>query len=100
VEHGRRPREVGDHRIQPRDVLIASGPLADHGATVLACHHDLDPGPLRSDSAALNHLAEALFEGGDDVETLRDATRRGGWTADISHTWRPPRARPGARSWR
>lgn len=70
-------REVGDHRISPGDVVIASGPLADHGATILACRHDLDPGPLRSDSASVHHLVEALFDAGIDVKTLHDPTRGG-----------------------
>ncbi len=70
-------REVGDHRLTPGDILIASGPLADHGATILACRHDLDPGPLRSDSASVHHLVEALFEAGIDVKTLHDPTRGG-----------------------
>lgn len=70
-------RELGDHRLAPGDVLIASGPLADHGATILACRHDLDPGPLHSDSAPVHHLVEALFEAGIDVKTLHDPTRGG-----------------------
>jgi len=70
-------RDVGDHRIGPGDVLVASGPLADHGATVLACRHDLDPGPLRSDSTPLADLVEVLFDAGVDVKTLHDPTRGG-----------------------
>lgn len=73
-------RDVGDHRVRPGDVLIASGPLGDHGAAVLARRHGLDEGELVSDVAPLGSLVEALFDAGVDVHAMHDPTRGGAAT--------------------
>ena len=70
-------REVGDHRIEPGDAVLVSGPLGDHGATVLACRHELAGEGLRSDCAPLNALVEAVLESGADVHAMHDPTRGG-----------------------
>ena len=46
-------RDLGDHRIRPGDVVLVSGPVGDHGATVMACRHGLESEALRSDCAPL-----------------------------------------------
>lgn len=70
-------RDAGDHRILPGDVILASGPVAEHGATVLACRHDLAGEGLASDCAPVASLVEALFESGVEVHALHDPTRGG-----------------------
>lgn len=70
-------RLVTDERIEPGDVIIASGTLGDHGATIMACRHGLGGAALASDCAPLSGLVEALFEAGIDVHSLHDPTRSG-----------------------
>ena len=70
-------REVSDARIEDGDVVIASGPLGDHGATIMATRHGLDTGELRSDCASLTGLIESVFEAGIDVHSMHDPTRGG-----------------------
>lgn len=70
-------REVGDDRITAGDAILVSGPIGDHGATVMACRHDLGSDGLRSDCAPESSLVEALFAAGVDVHSLHDPTRGG-----------------------
>jgi len=70
-------RDIGDHRMQEGDVILASGPLGDHGATIMACRHDLGSETLQSDCAPLAGLVEALLSSGVDVHSLHDPTRGG-----------------------
>jgi hydrogenase expression/formation protein HypE len=70
-------RDIGDHRIEEGDVIVASGPLGDHGATIMACRHGLGSDSLRSDCAPLSALVEALLAAGIDVHSLHDPTRGG-----------------------
>jgi hydrogenase expression/formation protein HypE len=70
-------REVDDRRIVPGDIVIASGPLGDHGATIMATRHGLEAGELRSDCAPVNGLVEALFTAGIDIHSMHDPTRGG-----------------------
>ncbi|MCM2369695.1 hydrogenase expression/formation protein HypE [Aporhodopirellula aestuarii] len=74
-------------RIQPGDALLVSGPIARHGLAVLAARESLgfDP-PPESDSAPLHRIAAELLETlGDDLRTMRDATRGG--IAAVMHEW-------------
>lgn len=70
-------RDIGDHRITPGDLILASGPLGDHGATIMASRHDMLSETLQSDAAPVNHLVESLFEAGIDVHAMHDPTRGG-----------------------
>ncbi len=70
-------REVGDHRVRPGDAVIISGPLGDHGATIMACRHGLTSDDLGSDCAPLGALVEKLFAAGIEVHSLHDPTRGG-----------------------
>ena len=70
-------REISDARIEDGDVVIASGPLGDHGATIMATRHGLDTGELQSDCASLTGLIESIFEAGIDVHSMHDPTRGG-----------------------
>jgi len=69
-------RDVGDHRIEPGDAIVASGFLGDHGATIASCRHQL-MGSLQSDCAPLTGLVEHLFEAGVPIRSMHDPTRGG-----------------------
>jgi hydrogenase expression/formation protein HypE len=73
-------RELGDAHVRPGDAVVATGTLGDHGATVLACRHALDPGALVSDCAPLAALVEAALASGADVHSVHDPTRGGAAT--------------------
>ncbi|TWU50567.1 Hydrogenase isoenzymes formation protein HypE [Rubripirellula tenax] len=80
-------RRMSACQIQPNDCLIVSGPLARHGLAVLAARESiaLSP-PPRSDSAPLHRVATELLQTlGDDLRTMRDATRGG--VAAVLHEW-------------
>jgi hydrogenase expression/formation protein HypE len=76
-------RDIDDRRITPGDAILASGPLGDHGATIMACRHDMAGTGLRSDCAPVNAIVEALFETGIEVHSLHDPTRGG--TVTVCH---------------
>ncbi len=73
-------RDLGDENMRPGDVVVASGPLGDHGATILACRHDLAGGELKSDCGPVNRLTQAVFDEGIDVRVMHDPTRGGAAT--------------------
>jgi hydrogenase expression/formation protein HypE len=66
-------------RVEPGDAVIVSGPVGDHGMTVMLARGELDiEAELISDTAPLNGLTAALLEAcGDSVRWMRDATRGG-----------------------
>jgi hydrogenase expression/formation protein HypE len=70
-------RDCGDHRVVASDVVLVSGPIGDHGATVMACRHGMAGPGLVSDCAPLGGLVEALFAAGVDVHAMHDPTRGG-----------------------
>jgi hydrogenase expression/formation protein HypE len=70
--------DLGPHRVQPGDSILASGTIGDHGIAILSAREGLDLGPtLQSDTAPLHHMAASLFKSGIDVHFLRDPTRGG-----------------------
>jgi hydrogenase expression/formation protein HypE len=64
---------------EPGDVVLVSGPIGDHGVTVMLARGELDiEADIESDTAALNGIAADLLDAaGDGVRLLRDATRGG-----------------------
>jgi hydrogenase expression/formation protein HypE len=70
-------RDLGDAKIEVGDAILVSGPIGDHGATILAHRHGLDAPGLRSDCAPLADLAEAVLESGAAVRAMHDPTRGG-----------------------
>ncbi len=69
--------ELGARRIQPGDVILVSGPLADHGLAILAARENLgfEP-PPQSDTAPVHELVAELLTT-TEVHFLRDPTRGG-----------------------
>jgi hydrogenase expression/formation protein HypE len=76
-------RRIDDARIGPGDVVIASGPLGDHGATVMACRHGMAAAGLSSDCAPMAGLLDRALCCGADILSMHDPTRGG--TATVCH---------------
>jgi hydrogenase expression/formation protein HypE len=73
---------VASDNAQPGDVVILSGTMADHGATVLTQREGLTfEARVKSDSAALNHMVQKILAVCPQTHVLRDPTRGGVGTA-------------------
>ncbi len=73
---------VGGQGARPGDRIILSGTMADHGITVLTQREGLRfESRVRSDTAPLNHMVQAIFKHTPHVHVLRDPTRGGVGTA-------------------
>jgi hydrogenase expression/formation protein HypE len=77
-----RPQVPSLSLAQPGDCILLSGPIADHGVTILAARGDLELEiDCQSDTAPLNGLVEAIFSATAEVHCLKDPTRGGLATA-------------------
>jgi len=73
-----RPVELGARFARPGDAVLVSGPIGDHGITILLARGDLElEADLESDTAPLHRLVDGLLEACSGVRCLRDATRGG-----------------------
>jgi hydrogenase expression/formation protein HypE len=74
-----RPLRLGAATVRPGDVVLVSGPIGDHGITVLLARGELDiEAEVTSDTAPLHGLVARLLDAaGEGVRCLRDATRGG-----------------------
>jgi hydrogenase expression/formation protein HypE len=73
-----RPVELGADKARPGDAVLVSGPIGDHGITILLARGELDiEADVRSDTASLAGLAAGLLDATSGVRCLRDATRGG-----------------------
>ncbi|MEQ1473233.1 MAG: hydrogenase expression/formation protein HypE [Candidatus Acidiferrum sp.] len=94
VEHGKADRmyvtttgigrlipgvEISAQSVKPGDKVILSGPIGDHGITILLARGELDlEAELRSDTRSVLPLVQALVrEAGAGVRWMRDPTRGG-----------------------
>jgi hydrogenase expression/formation protein HypE len=69
---------LGVDRAQPGDAILVSGPVGDHGVTIMLARGELDiEAGLSSDTAPLNGLVAGLLAAVPGVRALRDATRGG-----------------------
>ena len=63
---------------KPGDAVLVSGPIGDHGVTVMLARGELDiDADLTSDTAAVNGLVADLLAAVPGVRAMRDATRGG-----------------------
>jgi hydrogenase expression/formation protein HypE len=71
--------DLGPHRVEAGDAVIVSGPIGDHGVTILVARAELDlESDLVSDSANILPQTRALLDAfGPRVKWMRDATRGG-----------------------
>jgi hydrogenase expression/formation protein HypE len=73
---------ISADRARPGDVVILSGPIAEHGMAIMAARADLElETSIASDTAALHRLVLDVLGTGADVHCLRDPTRGGVATA-------------------
>jgi hydrogenase expression/formation protein HypE len=71
-------RNLTSAAVEVGDVVLVSGPIAEHGIAVLLARGDLAlDADIRSDTAPLHGLVEALLAAAPDTRWLRDATRGG-----------------------
>jgi hydrogenase expression/formation protein HypE len=69
---------ISGNLARPGDQILLSGTIADHGVTILSQREGLSfDSPIKSDSAALNHMVHELIDAGIDIHVLRDPTRGG-----------------------
>ncbi len=72
------PDGPSGHKAHPGDAILISGSMGDHGLTIMAQREELTfDTAIRSDSAPLNHMIEALMCKLTSVHVLRDPTRGG-----------------------
>jgi len=73
-----RPGRLGVATARPGDAVLVSGPVGDHGVTVMLARGELDiEADLTSDTAAVHGLVAGLLDAVDGVRAMRDATRGG-----------------------
>jgi hydrogenase expression/formation protein HypE len=69
---------LGAAQVRPGDVVLLSGPVGDHGITIMLARGELDiAADLASDTAALGGLVDRLLAATLSVRCLRDPTRGG-----------------------
>jgi len=74
--------EISADRARPGDLVLLSGPIADHGMAIMAARAELElETPIVSDTAPLHALVLAMLETGARIHCLRDPTRGGVATA-------------------
>jgi hydrogenase expression/formation protein HypE len=75
IEHG---VTLGVAHARPGDVILVSGPIGDHGVTIMLARGELDiEADVTSDTAPLNGLVAQLLAAAPGLRALRDATRGG-----------------------
>ena len=71
-------RALGPECVQPDDVILVSGTLGDHGMAVMLARGDLAlEADLRSDTASVGELVDALWTAAPSIRWMRDPTRGG-----------------------
>jgi hydrogenase expression/formation protein HypE len=69
---------LGVATARPGDAILVSGPIGDHGVTIMLARGELDiEADIESDTAPLNGLVADLLGQVAGVRALRDATRGG-----------------------
>jgi hydrogenase expression/formation protein HypE len=71
-------RSLGPEHVRPGDVVLVSGTIADHGMAVMLARGDLAlEADIRSDTAPMGDLVEALLAAAPSTRWMRDPTRGG-----------------------
>jgi hydrogenase expression/formation protein HypE len=72
------PGPLGVSTVRPGDAVLVSGPIGEHGVTVMLARGELDiEADLESDTAAVHGLVADLLAATPGVRAMRDATRGG-----------------------
>jgi hydrogenase expression/formation protein HypE len=73
-----RPVTLGARQVRAGDAILVSGPIGDHGITILLARGDLDiESDIVSDTAPLHELTAAVLDAAPRTRCMRDATRGG-----------------------
>lgn len=73
-----RPGELGVASVRPGDAVLVSGPIGEHGITIMLARGELDlDADLVSDTAPVHELVASLLAAAPGTRMLRDATRGG-----------------------
>lgn len=72
-------KDIGSGKtIEPEDVILLNGSIADHGMCIMAERNNLKlNAKIESDCACLNGIIQRILEASIDVKFMRDATRGG-----------------------
>ena len=71
-------RSLGPELVEPGDRVLVSGTIGDHGMAVMLARGDLAlEADIRSDTAPVNGLVEALLAAAPGTRWMRDPTRGG-----------------------
>ncbi len=69
---------LGVASVRPGDAVLVSGPIGDHGITIMLARGELDlDADLSSDTAPVHDLVAGLLAAVPGVRAMRDATRGG-----------------------
>ncbi|MGD8457270.1 MAG: hydrogenase expression/formation protein HypE [Anaerolineales bacterium] len=69
---------VAPNQAQAGDVVLVNGTIGDHGMAIMSVREGLEfETQIKSDTAPLNGLVEAMLEVTKEIHCLRDATRGG-----------------------
>lgn len=69
-------RALSVTKMEEEDVILLSGTLGDHHATILSSRMNIE-NTIKSDCRVLNKAVEALFDAGINIKAMRDVTRGG-----------------------
>jgi hydrogenase expression/formation protein HypE len=69
-------KEVSSYNCSPKDMIIVSGNLGDHHASILSARMGIE-NEIMSDCAPLNEEVNILFKNNIKVKAMRDITRGG-----------------------
>ncbi|MBV1790134.1 hydrogenase expression/formation protein HypE [Marinobacterium sp. D7] len=70
--------DLSGDKAQPGDAILLSGPIGDHGVTILSLRESLGfEADIQSDSQALHTLVAAMVEVVPQIRCMRDPTRGG-----------------------
>jgi len=80
-------KPILDIGIKPGDKIVITGPIAEHGATIMALQHGLDPDKLNleSDCRPLIELIQVIEKYREHIHAARDPTRGG--VATVLNEW-------------
>lgn len=70
---------ISPERVRPGDRILLSGPMGDHGITILLARGELDlEAEIRSDTRSVQRFVQSLADVvGEDIHWMRDPTRGG-----------------------
>jgi hydrogenase expression/formation protein HypE len=72
------PGKLGVATVRPGDAVLVSGPIGEHGITVMLARGELDiEADIESDTASVHGLVADLLAATPGVRAMRDATRGG-----------------------